>query len=60
MDRIRSFGVQVRVLAPEQEEEEDMQMEDDPNEDDICPAKSHINQCTCNLEIELKVAEQVV
>jgi len=59
-DLVEAKNLKVRVLAPEQEEEEDMQMEDDPNEDDICPAKSHINQCTCNLEIELKVAEQPV
>ena len=25
-----------------------------PSEPAACPAKSHINQCTCNFELELK------
>eukprot|EP00092_Neocalanus_flemingeri_P096366 GFUD01122671.1.p1 GENE.GFUD01122671.1~~GFUD01122671.1.p1 ORF type:complete len:151 (-),score=38.28 GFUD01122671.1:33-485(-) len=25
-----------------------------------CPAKSHLNQCTCNLEVELRVSEKPV
>ena len=40
------------VTAPVEATNQELRLE--PSEPPACPAKSHINQCTCNFELELK------